>query len=417
MAKPIIVVYGADWCPDCSRAKQYLGEQMVNFRWVDIERDPEARAYVERVNNGKRIIPTIVFEDGSILVEPTSAELAKKLAVEAQAQMRFYDLIIIGGGAAGLTTAIYAAREGIRTLVLEQSGLGGQAGISERIEHVPGFPDGVGGTDFTERISRQARSYGAEVLQAQEVTRIEVTENYRIVHLGDGSAYNSNAVLVATGATYRRLNVPGENELIGAGVHYCATCDAPFYRGAKQLAVIGGGNSAAEEALYLTQFAERVTIVVSEDHLTASSVAQDNLLKKPSVEVRLNTEVVQFRGHRKLEAVVAKNIATGTVEEMHPAGVFVFVGSTPNNALVQSLVTLDPEGYVLTGHDLFFAVEKQILSAPVPKHIRIPHAMETSVRGIFAAGDVRSGSIKQVAGAFGEGASAAIAIREYLRAR
>ncbi len=417
MANPLVVVYGADWCPDCSRAKKYLGQQMVNFRWVDIERDSEARAYVERVNHGKRIIPTIVFDDGSILVEPTNAELAQKLALQAQAQMRFYDLIIIGGGAAGLTAAIYTARESIRTLVLEQSGLGGQAGITERIEHLPGFPDGVGGTEFAERLTRQARHYGAEILQAQEVTRIQVTDNYRIVHFADGNAYSSNAVLVATGATYRRLNVPGENELIGAGVHYCATCDAPFYRGAKQLVIVGGGNSAAEEALFLTQFAERVTLLVSEDHLTASLMAQDNLLKKPSVQVKFNTEVVAFRGNRKLAAVVTKNLATGTVDEMHPAGVFVFIGSAPNNALLQDLVTLDPEGYILTGHDLVFSVKEQIGDAAPPMHVRIPHAMETSVRGIFAAGDVRSGSIKQVAGAFGEGASAAIAIREYLRSR
>ncbi len=417
MAKPVIVVYGADWCPDCSRAKKFLGEKMVNFRWVDIERNPDARAYVERINNGKRIIPTIVFEDGSILVEPTNAQLAQKLNVQAQGRVRFHELIIIGGGAAGLTAAIYTAREGISTLVLEQSGLGGQAGITERVEHLPGFPDGVGGTEFAERIARQARGYGAEVLQAQQVARIEVTDNYRIVHLSDGTAYNANAVLVATGATYRRLNVPGENELIGAGVHYCATCDAPFYRGSKQLVLVGGNTTAAEEALYLTQFAEHVTVIASEDHLTASATAQDNLLKKPSVDVRLNTDVVQFRGTRKLEAVITRNRLTGESDEMHPAGVFVFVGSAPNNALVENLVALDSEGYVLTGHDLIFAVEREMLSAPVPKHLRIPHAMETSVRGIFAAGDVRSGSIKQVAGAFGEGASAAIAIREYLRAR
>jgi thioredoxin reductase (NADPH) len=417
MPKPLIVVYGADWCPDCSRAKKYLSQQMVNFRWVDIERDPEARAYVERVNKGKRIIPTIVFDDESILVEPTNAELAQKLALQAQAQVHFYDLIIIGGGAAGLTTAIYAARENIRTLVLEQSGLGGQAGITERIEHLPGFPDGVGGTEFAERIAQQALGYGAEILQAQEVTRIQVTDNYRIVHLSDGTAYNSNAVLLATGATNRRLNVPGENELMGAGVHYCATCDAPFYSGAKQLAIVGGGPTAAEQALFLTQFAERVTLLVSEDHLTAGPVAQDNLLKKPAVDVKFNTEVVELRGNRKLAAVVTRNLATGTLDEMHPAGVFVFIGSSPNNALVQDLVALDPEGYILTGHDLIFSVEEQVGDAPPPKHLRIPHAMETNIRGIFAAGDVRSGSIKQVAGAFGEGASAAIAIREYLRAR
>lgn len=414
---PPIIVYGADWCPDCTRAKKYLSEQMVNFRWVDIERDTEARAYVERANNGKRIIPTIVFEDGSILTEPTNSELAKKLELQAQAKLRFYDLVIVGGGSAGLTAAVYAARENIRTLVLEQSLPGGQAVVTEKIEDLPGFPDGVSGSEFAERLARQARNFGAEILQAQEVSHIQVTDNYRIVHLADGTAYNSRTLLIATGATYRRLHVPGEGELLGRGIHYCSTCDAPFYKDSEHLIVVGGGNTAVQEGIFLTQFAKQVTLLVRDDHLTASPLARERLAKIPSINVEFNTQVVEFRGEGKLASVATRNLKSGETRELHPAGVFVFIGSSPKSALVENLVMLDSDGYILTGHDLIFAVEQQIASPPIATHVRVPHAMETSVRGIFAAGDVRAGSIKHVAGAVGEGASAAIAIREYLKAR
>lgn len=417
MARANIIVYGANWCIDCQRAKKYLSEQMVHFQWVDVDKDASARALVERVNNGKRIIPTIVFEDGSVLVEPTNAELARKLALQPHARMDFYDLIIIGAGPAGLTTAIYAAREGIETLVIEKGTPGGQASVSERIENLPGFPEGISGEEFADRLTRQARKFGVEILQAQDVAAIEMADNYRIVRLADGSAYNASAVLVATGATYSKLGVPGEADFIGAGVHFCASCDAPFYKGADQLLVIGGGNSAVEEGLFLSKFAKQVTFLVRGNRLAASQVAQDNLFRMPGVQVRFNTVVTEFKGDRRLEAVVTKDVETGVQEEMRPAAVFVFIGSTPNSAMVKDLVAVDRFGYILTGHDLVSIIREQMAERGDQNHIRVPHAMETSVRGVFAAGDVRSGSTKQVASAIGEGASAAIAIREYLRGR
>ncbi len=410
-----VIVYGANWCPDCTRAKKFLGEQLIRFRWVDIEQDKQARAYVEKINNGKRIIPTIVFDDGSILVEPSNAELAAKLGIHPRAKMDYYSLIIIGGGPAGLTASMYTAREGFDTLVIERGALGGQAGITSRIENFPGFPEGLSGTEFAERIVTQARRFGVEILSAQDVARLEFADDFRIVHLSDGSAYNASAVLIATGATYRKLDVPGEDEYIGAGIHFCATCDAPFYRGADHLIVIGGGNSAVEEGMWLTQFAKRVTLLVRGDALAATRTAQERLAATPGIDVRYHTAVTEFRGNGKMNTVVARDMRTGTREEFHPAGVFVLIGSQPNNRLVQDLVALDEYGYILTGHDLVHNVQQQIHSGAPIEHLRMPHAMETSVRGVFAAGDVRSGSTKQVASAVGEGASAAIAIREYLR--
>jgi thioredoxin reductase (NADPH) len=241
-----IIVYGTTWCPDCRRSKQFLGDQRIHYHWVDIERDSEAMTYVEETNQGKRIIPTIVFPDGSILVEPPNAELAEKLDIKVRAERTYYDIIVIGAGPAGLTAAIYASREGLDTLVIEKGASGGQTGITRIIDNYPGFDEGIAGDEFARRLAKQARRFGAEVLQAQEVTMLRTNGRYREVLTADGTFYAGNAVLVTTGARYRRLNVPGEAELIGINVHSCATCDGAFYKD-KEVLVVGGGNSAFEE--------------------------------------------------------------------------------------------------------------------------------------------------------------------------
>ncbi len=402
-----IVLYGAHWCPDCKRSKKFLGEQMVPYRWVDIEQDKEARRYVEGVNNGKRIIPTIVFPDGDILVEPSNADLAAKLGLQTKAKMDFYDLIIVGGGPAGLTAAIYTAREGLDTLIIEMGGLGGQASATERLDNYPGFPDGITGQEWAERVTTQARNYGVEILQAQEVSKIEAHDPYRYVFTGDGSCYSARTVLLATGADYKRLNAPGEEDYIGAGVHFCATCDGPFYKG-QDLVVIGGGNSATEESLFLTKFSPHVTLLVRKEQLKASQVLIDKINQKENVEVRFNTSVKSFHGEGgKLTGIRTVNTQTGIEETLTPAGVFVFIGQKPNSEFAAEMVELDKWGFILTGHDL--------VHVPGISRERRPMLLETSVPGIFAAGDVRAGSTKQVATAAGEGATAALMVREYLK--
>lgn len=375
---------------------------------MDIEQDKEAEAFVLQKNNGKRIIPTIVFDDGSFLVEPSNAELAKKLGLKTEAKKTYYDLIIIGGGPAGLTSAIYAAREGADVLLIERSGLGGQAGITVGLDNFPGFPEGISGQEFSERITQQARRFGVEILQAVDVQRLAEEEGYHEVYTSDGKHYHSRAVLLATGASYRRLEVPGEDDYIGAGIHFCATCDGPFYKGAKEIVVIGGGNSAVEEGLHLTTFAEKVTLLVRGDKLTASQIAIDKLNEPGSkIDVRYNTIVDAFAGQdSKLKSIKTRDQVTGEAGEIHPAAAFVFIGQTPNTAFVKEYVEMDKYGFILTGHDLVHkgdAMEKQ----PLP--------FETSVPGVFAAGDARHGSVKQVASAVGEGAAAAISIRELLK--
>jgi thioredoxin reductase (NADPH) len=391
-----IKVYGASWCGDCRRSKRFLGEQRIPYEWHDIEEEPAYLEVVQGYNDGNNVIPTIVFPDGSHLSEPTNEELADKLGLERTAMQHVYDLIIVGGGPAGLTTSIYAARENLETLVVDSKGLGGQAGVTERLDNYPGFPDGIGGAELADRIVQQARRFGVEMLQALSVTRIGDAGGgeVEVVTANDGH-YHARAVLVATGSSYRRTGAEGEDDLIGAGIHFCATCDGPFYRGAEQLMVLGGGNSGLEEGLFLAQFVDRVTVVDRHDRLAGSRVLRDKVLAHPKMEVLLGRKVTAFRpkedGSGKIGTVLLERLDTGEVEEHHPAGVFVFVGLDPNTGFLGGLVELDERGFVVAGADFM-----------------------TSMPGVFAAGDVRQGSTKQLASAVGEGAAVAIQIRRYL---
>ncbi|HEY6540515.1 MAG TPA: FAD-dependent oxidoreductase, partial [Ktedonobacteraceae bacterium] len=277
-------------------------------------------------------------------------------------------------------------------LVIERSGLGGQAGITERLDNYPGFPEGVTGADFADRVIEQAKRYGVEMLSAQNVVKVGNDDDAHFVETESGHRYRSNAVLLATGSTYKRLGVPGEDDYIGAGVHFCATCDGPFYKG-REVAIIGSGNSAVEEAAFLTRFSPKVTILARGSELTANKIAVDKALTSPEMEVRFNTGVVELKGSKNhLDTLVLKNRQTGETSELHVPGVFVFIGLTPNSEPFKDVVKRDAQGFILTGIDF-----------------------QTSTEGIFAAGDVRSGSTKQLVSAAGEGAAAALAIREHLK--
>jgi thioredoxin reductase (NADPH) len=388
-----LIVYGASWCPDCRRAKQFLASHRVPYEWIDLEEFPEKTAEVESRNDGKRIIPTIIFPDGSFLAEPSNDELADRIGLSRVASEKEYDLIIVGGGPTGLTTSIYGARENAKVLIVEKSAPGGQAGVTERFDNYPGFPDGVGGAELAERMTQQALRYGVEILQAVGATRVEREGPVMRVDLSTGDFVLAPAVLIASGSTYRRTDAEGEADLIGAGIHFCATCDGPFYRGAKDLTVVGGGNSGLEEGLFLTQFADHVTVIQGMPKLTANKLLQDKVLNHPKMSVLVDTQVKSFNANDsgKLESITVS--CNGTDAKHETAGAFVFIGLDPNTSFLENSLQVDERGFIVT--DAMF---------------------RTSVDGIFAAGDVRSGSTKQIASAVGEGAAVAIQIRYFLDA-
>lgn len=397
MAQKLRVI-GASWCPDCKRAKTFLGQHRIEFDWIDMESDPTAQAEVERINGGKRIIPTIIFSDGSILTEPSNDELAEKLGIVREASMDFYDLLIAGGGPTALTTAIYAARENLKVLIVEKSSVGGQAGVTERFDNYPGFPDGIGGAELAGRFEQQAKKYGVEILQAVGVDffkEVDTSEGYAglDVTLSTGAVIGARALLVATGSTYRRTGAEGEADLIGAGIHFCATCDGPFYKGVDEVVVLGGGNSGLEEGLFLTQFADHVTVIERGSELRGSKLLQEKVYNHPKMTVKLNEAVQSFiaNGSGQLEAVEIENLLTNERSRHAAKGAFIFIGLDPNTEWLSASVALDELRFITT--DQMF---------------------NTSARGVFAAGDVRGGSTKQLASAVGEGAAAAIQIRYFL---
>ena len=300
-----------------------------------------------------------------------------------------YDALIVGQGAAAFAAALYAARYQMRTIIIGET-FGGETATGGLIENYPGFAQGVKGAELADAMRVQAERFEVEILPAQAVTSIMAKGDYRLITTEAGDEYCSRALLLATGARYRRLNVPGEEDFIGAGVHFCATCDGPFYKG-EDMVVVGGGNSGIEEGLFLTKFATKVTVLERGDRLNASQILQEKAASHPQMEVMLNTTVQEFKGDAKLSAVVVKDETTGETKELRPGATFVFIGLDPNTDFLRELVDLDQRGFIKTSATL-----------------------ETNIGGVFAAGDVRAGSTKQVASAVGEGATAALMIRQFL---
>jgi thioredoxin reductase (NADPH) len=406
-----IRIVGTLWSLPTHQIKDFLVRHQLPYQYLDLESDPTAKALVEAHNEGQIRIPTLFFPDGTALAEPTLQQVARQAGLPTEATMRFYDLIIIGGGPAGLSAAVYAASEGVDCLLIEKHAPGGQAGSSPKIENYLGFPMGISGGDLTRRAMIQARRLGAELLTAQEATSLRLFDRYKIITLPDGTEVACHALLLAMGASFNTLKMPGAAQLTGAGIYYGAAHTEAYYYKNQPAFIVGGANSAAQGALFLSRYASRVTMLIRGPEIAAAQHLVNALRADPKIEIRLNADLVEAHGQERLEALTVKDTATGDTETLPAAALFVFIGVKPQSALAADLVRCDSKGYVLTGPDLMVDGKRP----PGWPLDRDPFMFETSVPGLFAAGDVRFGTIHRVVNATAEGGAAVAMIRQYLK--
>jgi thioredoxin reductase (NADPH) len=405
-----IRVAGTLWSLSSHQAKDFLTRHQIPYQWLDIEKDSSALRLVEGISSRVKL-PVIFFPDGTVLVEPNLRDLADKVGLQTRADLPFYDLVVIGSGPAGLAAAVYAGSEGLKCLVIEKAAPGGQAGSSPKIENYLGFPSGISGDDLARRAVSQAKRFGVEILSAQEAKRVSVKDAYRIVRLSEETEISCHAVLVATGASFHILRMPGADALTGAGIYYGAAYTEAMNYKDRNVFVVGGANSAAQGALYLSRFACKVTVLIRGPQPTASKYLVDAMRDNKKIEILPNTDLMEVKGTNTLEQIVIKNTESEEVQTLDAPALFVFIGVRPQNQVVSDLVMCSDRGYIFTGPDLM--LDKK------PPHgwtlERDPFLLETSVPGIFAAGDVRYGTNHRVASAVGEGAIAYALIKEYLK--
>jgi len=417
-----IRVAGTLWSASCHNTKDFLARNSVPYQWLDVEADAPTRELVEAVNKEKPGVPVVFFPDGTVLVEPDNRALAEKIGMRTQAAQTFYDLIIVGAGPAGLGAAVYGASEGLRIIMIEQQATGGQAGTSALIENYLGFPRGLSGAELAQRATIQAQRFGAEILLAQEATRVSVEGPNKVVRLSDGTRLCARTILIATGVSVRRLDVPNIEAVTGAGVYYGAPLtEAGQYRG-QHVFVVGGANSAGQSAISLSRYASKVTILVrgsaidkrdSADHGAAmSQYLVQQVEATENIEVRLRTEVVKVSGKKRLESITTRNNDSGKTTTEPASAMFILIGAIPLSALLAGVVERNLAGFVLTGQDLVRNHGGHALNWRLK---RDPFMLETSVPGIFAAGDVRLGSIPRVASAVGQGGQVISFVHEYLK--
>ncbi len=407
-----IRVLGSQWSPPSFATKEFLSRNRVPYEWVDIDLNATARALAESLAGDVTRLPVVIFPDGAHLVAPSTGQLASQVGMQTQASRPFYDVIVIGGGPAGLATAVYAASEGLRTVLVESHAAGGQAGTSSLIENYLGFPAGVTGADLAQRATAQARRFGAELLTGQEVVSLRREDPYRVAVLADGTELTAYCVVITTGMSARTLDVPGLEPLHGVGVYYgAAMTEAARYRD-KDICVVGGANSAGQGALFFSRYARRVTMLVRASDLqaTMSRYLVDRIRTAPNIDVSTGVEVAEVHGNGSLEAVVVKSVASGDLRTIPSSALFVFIGVRPHTDAFAGVLERDDGGFVITGADL-----PQNHGRPRGWTLeREPFMFETSVPGVFAAGDVRAGANRRVAAAVGEGSAAIYSVHRYL---
>ena len=408
-----IRVAGTSLSSSSFAVKRFLSANQIPYQWSDIETDAAMRTLVEAVVPGLSRLPVVFFPDGSALVQPELKELAGRANLGTRPSRRFYDVIVVGGGPAGLAAAVYATSEGLATLLVERDAPGGQAGTSSFIETDLGFPTGITGADLARRAVEQARRFGTEILAAQDVVGVRGEHPYRIVMLGDGTELSCYALVIASGMDVRRLDVPNLERFVGAGVYYgSALSEAVLYRD-QPVVVVGGANSAGQGAVFFARHARTVTMLLRGRSL-AQSMSQylvDRISETANIIVHPGTVVTEAHGRDRLEALTVRDTVSGTSSTIEAAAMFIFIGSAPRTDMVEGVVERDERGFILTGRDLW-------QDGRLPRGWsldRDPFLYETSVPGIFAAGDARHGSGKRVAAAVGEGSATIGVIHEYLR--
>jgi thioredoxin reductase (NADPH) len=414
--KPVTAtqVVGHRWSARSHEVRDFLARNSVSYRWLPAD-EPEGRRLLQAAGLDEASVPLVVTPEGDYLVDPGVEELAARVGLSTSPATDFYDTVIVGGGPAGLGAAVYAASEGLRTVMVEREATGGQAGQSTRIENYLGFPDGVSGVQLTDRARRQAAKFGAEILTAADVTGLEVRGSSRVVRFADGGQVAAHTVVLATGVAYRTLEVPGAGRLTGRGIFYgSAATEAPACAD-EDVYVVGGANSAGQAAVFLSRHARRVTLLVRDDGLerSMSHYLVRQIRDTANIAVRLNTVVVEAAGGEHLERLRLCDTAAGTTEEVPAAYLFVFIGAAPCTGWLDGQIQRDPRGFVVTGPDLLVGGRRP-RGWPLD---RDPYYLEASVPGVFAAGDARANSVKRVASAVGEGAMAIQLVHRYLEAQ
>ncbi|MFJ9368006.1 FAD-dependent oxidoreductase [Nocardia sp. NPDC101769] len=404
-------VVGHRWSARCSEVREFLARNQLPYRWYQVD-EPEGARLLTAANVTEDQCPVIINPSGDVLIMPTDAQLAEGVGLNTDASSDFYDLIVVGGGPAGLGAAVYGASEGLRTVLVERTATGGQAGQSSRIENYLGFPDGLSGAQLADRARRQAVKFGAELITAREVVALEACGSARVVRFADGGSVAAHSVLIATGVNYRHHPAPGVDEYTGRGVYYGSAMTEASDCADKDVYIVGGANSAGQAAVFLSRRARTVHILVRGASLEASMSHYliQQIAEIPNIKVHTRTEVVSADGDDHLEWIVLRDNETGTEEKVDAERLFLFIGAAPETDWLEGIVKRDDAGYVLAGPDLMVGGERPAgWELPRP-----PQHLETSVPGVFVAGDVRSESAKRVASAVGEGAMAVMLVHRWL---
>jgi len=407
-----IRIIGYQYSPKSHALKDFLSGNLRPYQWLDVENSPEAKELIELHEVETKDLPVVTFEDGTLLKDPSPAELAQRVGLHPKAKSDLYDVVIIGAGPAGLAAAVYGGSEGLKTLLIEKRAPGGQAGTSSRIENYLGFPKGLSGAELARRAITQATRFGIEFLSPQEVVDIELKDEYKIIHLADGSSVTTKAVVVTTGVDYRRLAAPGVDDFTGAGVYYGAAMTEANACQGKDVYVIGGGNSAGQGAVYLSKFARSVNILIRKPDLTSSmsSYLIDQIDAIDNIQVHGHRQVVEASGNGYLEKICIENMEDQSVQETEVGALFIFIGARPFTDWLDKHLIRNKRGFIETGKELATYAN----FPKVWKRERPPFLLETCIPGVFSAGDVRAGAMNRVASAVGEGAMAIKFVHEYL---